>query len=384
MNFDYTIGKMTSPGAACRSRGALALVLASVVPLHPAGPGTSGPENVLLIVNTNSSLSRSIAEYYARRRSIPPANICAVRALEQETISRASFDSTIASPISACLTSKRLTESILYIVTTQGVPLRVEGTGSPTGTAASVDSELTLLYSNLHGRKTTSDGPLPNPFYRQQDANFRHPQFPMYLVTRLAAYDLASVKALIDRSLAAKNAGKVVFDLRESGRDRSGDEWLRNAAILLPGNRVSLEETSTVVYGQKGVIGYASWGSNDPNRKKRRLGFEWLPGAIATEYVSTNGRTFARPPETWELGTWSDKGTWFGGAPQTLTADLIADGATGASGHVYEPYLHLTPRPDYLFPAYLGGRNLAESYYLAIPALSWQNIVIGDPLCTLR
>ena len=29
------------------------------------------------------------------------------------------------------------------------------------------------------------------------------------------------------------------------------------------------------------------------------------------------------------------------------------------------------------------GRNLAESYYLAILGLSWQNIVVGDPLCSL-
>jgi uncharacterized protein (TIGR03790 family) len=56
---------------------------------------------------------------------------------------------------------------------------------------------------------------------------------------------------------------------------------------------------------------------------------------------------------------------------------------TGASGHVAEPYLAFTQRPDRLFPAYYGGRNLAESYYLSIPALSWQNVVIGDPLCSL-
>jgi uncharacterized protein (TIGR03790 family) len=164
----------------------------------------------------------------------------------------------------------------------------------------------------------------------------------------------------------------------------SGNEWLRNAAILLPADRVVLEETAAVAQGQKQVIGYGSWGSNDSNRKVRRLGLEWLPGGIATEYVSTNGRTFSRPPDTWKLGTWTDKSTWFAGAPQSLTADLLADGATGASGHVYEPYLRYTPRPDYLFPAYLGGRNLAESYYLAMPALSWQNIVIGDPLCSLH
>jgi uncharacterized protein (TIGR03790 family) len=338
----------------------------------------------LVVVNRNSPLSRSIAEYYTRRRSIPATNVCSIAASVDETVSRAAFDSTIAAPVGACLTSRRLTEAILYIVTTQGVPLRIEGTSGLSGTAAAVDSELTLLYRTLHGGKVDIAQSVPNPFFRQQDATFRHPQFPMYLVTRLAAYDFAGVKALIDRSLAAKNVGRVVLDAREGGNDRSGDEWLKNAALFLPADRVVLDETGKVVYGAKGVIGYGSWGSNDPNRKQRKLGFEWLPGAIATEYVSTNGRTFARPPGTWQLGTWKDSTSWFAGAPQSLTADLIDDGATGASGHVYEPYLHLTPRPDYLFPAYLGGRNLAESYYLAIPALSWQNIVVGDPLCTLR
>ena len=75
---------------------------------------------------------------------------------------------------------------------------------------------------------------------------------------------------------------------------------------------------------------------------------------------------------------------FFAGSPQSLTADYLHEGATGASGHVFEPYLALTPRPDYLLPAYLNGRTLAESYYLALRALSWQNIVVGDPLCRLK
>jgi uncharacterized protein (TIGR03790 family) len=68
---------------------------------------------------------------------------------------------------------------------------------------------------------------------------------------------------------------------------------------------------------------------------------------------------------------------------QSLAADYLQEGATGASGHVYEPYLQATPRPNYLFPAYYAGRTLAESFYLSIPWLSWQNIVLGDPLCAL-
>src|SRR5262249_28271576 len=139
-----------------------------------------------------------------------------------------------------------------------------------------------------------------------------------------------------------------------------------------------------VLYEQSDVIGYASWGSNDKARHRRFLGFHWLPGAIMTEFVSTNARTFQRPPDDWNISSdWTKKKLWWKGAPQSLTADYILEGATGASGHVAEPYLVFNPHPDLLLPAYFSGRNLAESYYLSIPALSWQNIVVGDPLCSL-
>jgi uncharacterized protein (TIGR03790 family) len=187
---------------------------------------------------------------------------------------------------------------------------------------------------------------------------------------------------MIDRSLVARNQGKFVIDLSSSG-DEPGNDWLRTAALTLPKDRVVFDESAKVLLNETDVIGYASWGSNDKNRKQRNLGFKWLPGAIATEFVSTDGRTFSRPPDNWNIGSWQDKRTWFAGAPQTLTADFIHEGATGASGHVYEPYLTFTPRPDYLLPAYFTGHNLAESYYLSIPALSWMNIVVGDPLCAL-
>ena len=86
-----------------------------------------------------------------------------------------------------------------------------------------------------------------------------------------------------------------------------------------------------------------------------------------TEFVSTNARTFKKPPDSWNLGRIGPlPPDWFAGSPQTMTADYLLEGATGASGHVYEPYLDQTPRPDLLLPAYYNGRNLAESYYLAI------------------
>jgi len=78
-----------------------------------------------------------------------------------------------------------------------------------------------------------------------------------------------------------------------------------------------------------------------------------------------------------------DTQRFFAGSPQSLTADYIHEGVTGCSGHIDEPYLAMNPRPELLLPAYYSGRNLAESYYVAMPGLSWQNIVVGDPLCKI-
>lgn len=358
----------------------LALLLALLATASPA----QSPSQVLIVANRSSALSQQIAGYYAHRRLVPERNLCWLGVTPDETIPRDVYEEKIAAPIAAFLKAGDLVDRILYIVTTLGVPLRIIGSYSGRDSdAASVDSELTLLYQVLHGQQPPLRGPLRNPFFMRRDEPFRRPGFPIYLVTRLAGYDFADVKAMIDRSLAAVNRGKVVLDLK-SNADTTGNDWLRTAAILLPKERVLIDETTAVLYGQQEVIGYASWGSNDPNHKRRFLGFAWLPGAIVTEFVSSDGRTFARPPDSWNITTWSDRANFFAGSPQSLTADYLHEGATGASGHVYEPYLEFTPRPDYLFPAYLSGRTLAESYYLSIPALSWQNIVVGDPLCRLK
>ncbi|HVV45201.1 MAG TPA: TIGR03790 family protein, partial [Bryobacteraceae bacterium] len=194
---------------------------------------------------------------------------------------------------------------------------------------------------------------------------------------------MSDMKALVDRALVARNTGKFVIDLK--ARDTlPGNQWLRTAALLLPPERVVLDDSATVLSSIRDVIGYASWGSNDTDRKHRFLHFGWLPGAIATEFVSSDARTFREPPAGWEIGTWSKRSTWYQGAPQTLTADYIHEGATGASGQVFEPYLQFCPRPDFILPAYYSGRTLAESFYLGIPALSWMNVVIGDPLTRLK
>lgn len=339
-------------------------------------------DTVLILANARSALSKNIAEYYARQRGVPGGNICYLPMSTSETVDRTAFQKEIEGPLATCLTQRRLTEKILYIVTTSDVPLRVTGKIAADGDNAAVDSELTLLYSKLHGIRHPLNGFVPNPLYRRKDATFQHRDFPIYLVTRLTAYDFNGVKGLIDRSLAARNRGMFVLDAT-SDSSSPGNEWLRDAAIALPKERTILDESDKVLDRQHDVIGYAAWGSNDHARKTRTLGFQWLPGAILTEYVSTNARTFKRPPANWQIAKWSETGRYYAGSPQSLIGDYIEEGVTGVAGHIDEPYLTLTPHPDQLLPAWYSGRNLAESFYLSIPGLSWQNVVVGDPLCTL-
>jgi len=342
------------------------------------------PDQVLVVENRRSGTSRRIGDYYIHKRGIPIANLCMIDTVLDETIERPVYDKEIEGPVGLFLKKQGLQEKILYIVLTSGVPLRINGPGEGIRSEeSSVDSEMTLLYQRLRGVVIPLPGPINNPFFRQRDTPFRHPLFPMYLVTRLDGYNMADMQALVDRALQARNRGRFVIDLK-ARETNEGNQWLRTAALLLPPDRVILDESATVLTGVDNVIGYASWGSNDTDRKHRFLHFKWLPGAIATEYVSTDARTFRQPPADWEIGTWADKHAWFAGAPQTLTADYIHEGATGASGQAFEPYLAFCPRPDFVLPAYYSGRTLAESFYLGIPGLSWMNVVIGDPLTRLK
>ena len=115
------------------------------------------------------------------RRAIPPANLCTIDTPPENDISHHIYVSDIETPIGKWLTRKNLTESILYIVTTQDVPLRVGGTGS--NAQLKNTGPPWILNSPCYIKSFTAppfplEGPIPNPFYQKRDAPFRHPQSP--------------------------------------------------------------------------------------------------------------------------------------------------------------------------------------------------------------
>ena len=89
----------------------------------------------------------------------------------------------------------------------------------------------------------------------------------------------------------------------------------------------------------------------------------WINGSIAETAVSTSGRSF-----NWD--------TSYG---QSLIADLLEDGVSGAKGYVYEPYLTAVGSPSTLMMMYANGFNLAESHAAANLQAGWMGVTVGDP-----
>jgi uncharacterized protein (TIGR03790 family) len=365
--------------------GVLTALVTSLVPL--ADVQAQSVENVAVVINDQSDASRRIGEHYAKTRGLPASNVFHIKTTTADSIERADYVTTIERPLAAAIRRAGMQDRILYIVLTKGVPLRVLGTAGTTGTVASVDSELTLLYRRLVGTPIAADGRVDNPYYLGQrpigEARpFTHREHDIYLVTRIDAYTVDQAIALIDRSQSPAQQGRIVLDQQASG---TGDQWLAEAAKRLAAQghagRVLLENTAKPARGETPVLGYYSLSASDPENRVRSVEMGFAPGSIAANLASFDARTFRQPPDSWRPTAIADKAAWFEGSGDTLIGDFIRDGVTGVSGQVGEAYAFGATRPEILFPAYFGGFNLAEAFYLATPSLSWQTVVIGDPLC---
>ena len=367
------------------------LWLIALLLLVASRAGAQSADNVLVVINEKSEASVKVGEYYANARVIAADHVVRIKTATEESVSLDQYLRTIETPIASWLIKNALQDRILYIVLTKGVPLRVLGTGGRDGTVASVDSELTLIYRKLVGTPTTPIGRLDNPYFLGDrpiaDAKpFSRLDSDLMLVTRLDGFTVADAIALVDRARAATSgSGRVVLDQRGGLIDSGGDRWLRVAAERLEADfgpsEVQLEMTRAVATFDGPAMGYYSWGSNDSSHQKRGSGLQFAPGALAGWFVSTDARTFREPPADWLPGPSTRPPSMFGSDSQSVIGDLIREGVTGASAHVDEPFLDGTVRPQILFPAYRHGMNLAEAFYLAMPFVSWENIVLGDPLC---
>ena len=124
--------------------------------------------NVLVVVELANPASGRIAAHYVRARGIPAENVVTLRTGATDEVTRSQYEEQIEGPIGAWIRRHTLQDRIFYIVLTKGIPLIISGSGGRGGTTSSVDSELTLLYQKLVGKRIPAVGPLPNPYFRKR------------------------------------------------------------------------------------------------------------------------------------------------------------------------------------------------------------------------
>lgn len=363
-------------------------------------------DRVLVIENSDSPTSIEIANDYCKRRGVKALLkvSCQDSALNtaNETMPYSVFVEKIQGPLRAELAKRKVID---FIVLTKGVPIRL--TDAPFGVSGkqpSLDSAIASLgYSERKDvvSVTLNDSGFTgkcwvNRFWNSQE-RFSHDKFGGYLVTRLDGYTKEEAMLLTAYSLESEKArptGKFLIDVAEGHgigklekvplnpapegkldtqviNEMAYNDW--DADMVVAGEKLQAKgipvtvDRTDVFIGRKGdLAGYSSWGSNDPKFDAKGYGMlRFAPGAIAETAVSTSARTFL--PTT-------------GG--QSLIADLIQGRVTGVKGYCDEPLLQAVASPSILFDRYTSGWTLAESFFAASRFVGWEDIVVGDPLCS--
>lgn len=355
----------------------------------------ASPESVVVVYNTKSNGSLQIARHYAEKRGIPETNIIGIECSAKETISWQSFIDNIFNPLREQLVQRGLmtgeiapetdpegrylytpgSNSVRYLVLCRGMPLRVQNDPARHQHAAeqppqqqfvtnraSVDSELALLPQS----NTPIIGVLPNPLYNNSNPS-PDVERSIIRVTRLDGPTAEAAMSLVDRALLAEQTGllgRAYVDI--GGRHPRGDEWLKAVAKGLEniGYDTSVE-SSPNLFGEYDRFDapaiYFGWYADHATGPMMADGFEFVPGALGFHIHSFSADTLRSGTRRW-------------------AGPLVARGMTATVGNVWEPFLEFTHNPVLLVRGLVEGKTFGEAATFALPCLSWQAVVIGDPL----
>jgi len=352
-------------------------------------------DRVILVANSDAPGSLAIARHYAEVRGVPPANIIGLRMPLAETITWKEFVATVWQPLEDELVKKGWIDAIAMdlfddvgrrkyavsgqkmaaLVLCRGVPLRIEHdpllfkevdplTQHPElrTNQGAVDSELSLLAQTDYPINAT----IPNPLYHNDNPT-DYARLQVVKVSRLDGPTVADALHLVDLAVEAERVGLLgrgYVDI--AGPRESGNRWLEDAASDIRDLGFDLSVTrgpgtlpATSRFDAPAL--YLGWYAPDLNGPFSLPGFRFPPGAIAVHIHSFSAHTLRSATEGW-------------------CGPLIARGVTATMGNVFEPYLEYLHRPDLLVVALSRGDDLVDAAYYALPVLSWQSILIGDPL----
>ncbi len=356
----------------------VAVLLPGCAGLHGGtADGCLRPFEVLVVVNAASPESVELGEYYLKRRQMPAANLCRIRTVTGFHVTRAEYETQIATPIRCHLEKEGLRERIRCLALMWGVPVKIGPEPRPDAPAAAtppeypdaaVDNELALLWHDDYEIALRQ----PNPLFWRNAANAAPasdtPTPRTLMAARLDGIVAADARRLLDDALAAEAGGLTgTLYLDAGGIYPDYDAHFRTLAVLVRERTrlpVVLDEEKTL-FGAGACPDaalYAGWYAYK-RAPEHMAAFTWRRGAVAYHIASFEASELRDP----QSKTWCNH--------------LIRAGVAATLGAVSEPQLDAYPLPEEFWPLLLTGRwTLAECYWRTLPHASWQMTLIGDPL----
>ena len=323
--------------------------------------------------------SKSVAEYYMKKRGIPSGNRCEVHA-SGDVILFDQYESKIAEPIRKCL-DRIGKDRILYIVFSTGVPYKLWKV--PQNYGRSLDAYVSDIYGELpvsaRPMNPYFDPATPHvgnyaPFISLAEYRSQPGAKHVYSVWRLDGASDSVARSLVDKAIEAEKtglSGQACFDRRFGEVTKitqrvygEGDWDLYRAAQQLKQAGVPvLEDENDAEFGHPpapprcdDAIFYAGWYSLNRYNDV----FTWKTGAIGYHLDSQSANDIRQGPG------WS--------------ANALRKGITVTSGAVDEPTIWALPHAGGIVHDILAGANIGDAFLRNTLWLRWNIVNVGDPL----
>jgi uncharacterized protein (TIGR03790 family) len=351
-----------------------------------------------VVYSTEYPGSLQIARHYLEKRKIPESNLIAISPAWSGGIQRNDYETLIEKPILEQLSKKGLlsperstnrvetaSPEIRYLVLCRGVPFVIydkrRQPDSKKQCGAAVDSELASVFLRKHPKDKLPpldglEGFLPNEAAASQvTPSQMGPKSRLLMVARLDGPSDEIAMGLVDKALRAEEEGlwgQGFFDIRglkDPVADRGylvGDLWLRRAVFCwrAAGMDFIIDEQAQTIAAEQPLASlayYAGWYDWNASGPFAQALTEFVPGAFAYHLHSFSAQDI-----------YSTTNHWVG--------PLLNLGATCTVGYVDEPFLGQTLNVGIFTEWFLKGASFGEAAYHALPGLSWQATVVGDPL----
>jgi uncharacterized protein (TIGR03790 family) len=394
-------------------------LITGVLPLTDCKPAFAlEPDEIVVVANRKYDQSVGLARHYMQKRGIPSDHLLVLSVFSDEDCSRKEYTQKIRPAVRGFVKMKTTTKRpIRCLVLMYGMPIRIAATLNQRirelgqlkttliekmatitfdednqnntlktqledvkkelrrlrfkTTKAALDSELALVMVPAYGL----EGWLPNPFFiGNQHRALAIDKSKVLMVSRLDGPSPQIVRRIINDSLRAEKEGlrgKAYFDARwpRSHDKPKGGYRIYDHSIHKSAQRLQASQLMPTILNADSKLFQAGEAPNAAlycgwySLGKYVDAFKWQQGAIGYHIASAECTTLKKP----------DSRVW--------CKMMLEKGISSTLGPVSEPYVQAFPLPEVFFSFLIDGYlTLAECYFVSLPFLSWQMMLIGDPL----